>query len=61
MTAHSCEENGLSWADGRLEYDKLRQTIREAVSGYAYLHAYGVAKTRFLTIVGAACTKSGGF
>ena len=49
MTAHGCEENGLSWADGQLEYDKLRQTIREAVSGYAHLHAYDVGKTRFLT------------
>ena len=49
MTAQGCEENGLSWADGQLEYDKLRQTTREAVSGYAHLYAYGVPKTRFLT------------
>ena len=49
MTTRGCEENGLSWADGQLQYDKLRQTIREAVSGYAHLYAYGIAKTRFLT------------
>jgi len=49
MKAHCYEENGIAWADGQLEYDKLRQTIREAVSGYAHLHAYGIAKTRFLT------------
>jgi hypothetical protein len=49
MKAHSSEENGIAWADGQLEYDKLRQTIREAVSGYAHLYAYGIAKTRFLT------------
>jgi len=48
MTAHGSEENGLAWVDGLLEYDKLRQTIREAVSGYAHLYAYGLAKTRFL-------------
>jgi len=47
MTAHGCEENGLSWADDQLDCDKLRQTICEAVSGYA--HLYGVAKTKFLT------------
>jgi len=49
MTAHGCEENGLSWADGQLDYNKLRQTICEAISGYAHLYAYGVAKTKFLT------------
>jgi len=49
MKAHSSEEKGIAWADGQLEYDKLRQTIREAVSGYAHLYAYGIAKTRFLT------------
>jgi hypothetical protein len=49
MTAHGCEKNGLSWADGQLDYDKLRETISEAVSGYAHLYAYGIAKTRFLT------------
>jgi hypothetical protein len=48
MTAHGSEENGLAWADGLLKYDKLRQTMREAVSGYAHLYAYGLAKTRFL-------------
>ena len=32
MTAHGSKKNGLSCADGQLEYDKLRQTIREAVS-----------------------------
>jgi len=48
MTAHESEVNGLAWADGLLKYDKLRQTIREAVSGYAHLYAYGLAKTRFL-------------
>jgi hypothetical protein len=62
MTAHGCEENGLSWADGQLDYDKLRQTICEAISGYAHLYSSGVAKTKFLTtFVGATCTKSGGF
>jgi len=37
MRAHGCEENGLSWSDGRLDYDELRKTICEAVSGYAHL------------------------
>jgi len=49
MTAHGSEENGLSWADGQLDYDKLRETICEAVSGYAHLYAYGTSKTKFLT------------
>jgi len=49
MTAHGAEVNGLSWADGWLDYDKLRETICEAVSGYAHLYAYGASKTRFLT------------
>jgi len=49
MAIHGYEENGLSWADGRLDYDKLRKSICEAVSGYAHLYAYGVAKTKFLT------------
>ena len=33
MTTHGCEENGLSWTDGQLDYDKLRKTTCEAVSG----------------------------
>ena len=49
MTAHGSDTNGLSWSDGQLEYEKLRGTISEAVSGYAYLYAYGIAKTRFVT------------
>ena len=49
MTAHGCEENGLSWYDCRINYDKFRETICEAVSGYAHLYAYGVSKTKFLT------------
>jgi len=49
MSAHGSDENGLSWADGQLDYAKLSETIREAVSGYAHLYAYGTAKTRFLS------------
>jgi len=49
MTAHGCDKNGLCWGDGQLDCDKLRGTINEAVSGYAHLYAYGIAKTRFLT------------
>jgi len=49
MSVHGCDKNGLSWADGHLDYDKLRETINEAVSGYVHLYAYGIAKTRFLT------------
>jgi hypothetical protein len=49
MTAHGSDKNGLSWSDGQLDYDKLRETINEAVSGYPHLYAYGIAKTRFLT------------
>jgi len=49
MTAHGSDENSLSWVDGQLDYDKLRETISEAVSGYAHLYAYGRAKTKFLT------------
>jgi len=48
-TAHGCDKNGLSWADDQLDYDKLHETISEAVSGYARLYAYGIAKTKFLT------------
>ena len=33
LTAHGCDKNGLSWTDGQLDYDKLRKTINEAVSG----------------------------
>jgi len=49
MTAHGCAENGLLWANGQLGYDTLRETISEAVSGYAFLYAYGIAKTKILT------------
>jgi hypothetical protein len=49
MKAHVCIENGLSWADGRLDYEKLRETICEAVSGYAHLYAYGTSNTKFFT------------
>jgi len=49
MTAHVSDKNGLSWSDGQLDYDKLRETINEAVSGYPHLYAYGITKTRFLT------------
>jgi len=49
MTPHGSDENGLSWAYGQLDYDKLRETISEAVSGYAHVYAYGIAKTKFLT------------
>jgi len=49
MSAHGSDENGLSWADGQLDYAKLPETIREAVSGYAHLYAYGTAKTKFLS------------
>jgi len=49
MTAHGSDKNGLSWSDGQLDYEKLRATISEAVSGYPHLYAYGLAKTRFLT------------
>jgi len=49
MSAHDSDENGLSWADGQLDYAKLYDTIREAVSGYAHLYAYGTTKARFLS------------
>ena len=49
MTALGSDKNGLSWSNGQLHYDKLRDTINEAVSGYPHLYAYGIAKTRFLT------------
>ena len=49
MTALGSDKNGLSWSNGQLHYDKLRDTINEAVSGYPHLYAYGLAKTRFLT------------
>ena len=49
MTANGCDKNDLSWGDGQVDYDKLRETISEAVSGYAHLYAYGIAKTSFLT------------
>jgi len=41
--------NGLSWSDGQLDYDKLKDTIMEAVAGYAHLYAYGVSKTKYLS------------
>ena len=37
MTARGSDKNGLSWSDGQLDYEKLRATISEAVSGYAHL------------------------
>jgi len=49
MSAHGYDENGLSWDDGKLDYAKLYDTIREAVSGYAHLYAYGTIKTKFLS------------
>ena len=49
MSAQGSDENGMSWADGQLEYAKLADTIHEAVSGYAHLYAYGTKKTKFLT------------
>jgi len=49
MKAHGSHKNGLSWSEGQLDYDKLRGTISEAVSGYAHLYANGIVKTRFLT------------
>jgi len=62
MTAHVSDKNGLSWSDDQLDYEKLRQTISEAVSGYAHLYAYVLTKTRFLAeFAGASCAKSGGF
>jgi hypothetical protein len=39
MTAHGSEKNGLSWAGGWIDYDTLRKTICETVSGYAHLYA----------------------
>ena len=51
MSAHGSDENGLSRTHGQLEYAKLGDTIRDAVSGYARLYAYGTAKTRFLANV----------
>ena len=47
MKAHGSDKNGLSWGDCQLDYDKLRDTISEAVSGYAHLYAYGIAKRDF--------------
>jgi len=49
MNSHDSDRNGLSWGYGKLNYDRLRDTISEAVSGYAHLYAYGIAKTRFFT------------
>ena len=49
MSAHGSDENGLSWADGQLDYAKINDTISEAVSGYAHLYAYGTRKTKFLS------------
>ena len=49
MTAHGSDKNGLSWGNGQLDYKKLRETLSQAVSGYAHLYAYGIPKSRFLT------------
>ena len=49
MPAHGSDKYGLSWSDGQVDYERLRETIHEAVSGYAHLYAYGLAKTIFLT------------
>ena len=43
MKAHGSDKNGFSWGDGQLDYEKLRATISEAVSGYAHLYAYCIA------------------
>ena len=39
MKAQGSDKNGLSWGDGQLDYDKLRETKSETVSGYAHLYA----------------------
>jgi len=49
MTAHGSDENGLSWADGQLDYFTLADTISDAVLVYEHLYAYGTAKTKFLS------------
>jgi len=49
MAPHGSKVNGLSWDDGHLEYDRLYTTLKEAVSGYAHLYAYGDEKTKILT------------
>jgi len=41
MADHGSLENGLKWADGRMEYKELHTVITEAVANYSYLYAYG--------------------
>jgi L-ribulose-5-phosphate 3-epimerase UlaE len=37
VAPHSSAETCLSWDDGNLEFEKLYDTLSEAVSGYAHL------------------------
>jgi len=48
MADHGSSENGLNWAEGHIEYKKLRTVLTEAVAGFAHLYAYDVSKCTFL-------------
>jgi len=61
MIAHGCDKNGLSWGDGQLDYDNLRETINEAIWIRASVRVWHSKDQISHRIAGAACTKSGGF
>jgi hypothetical protein len=48
MADHGSSENGINWADGHIQYNKLHSVLNEAVAGFAHLYAYGVYKCTFL-------------
>jgi hypothetical protein len=41
---HGSSENGISWADGYIEYKELHTVLNEAVACFAHIYAYGVPK-----------------
>ena len=48
-TPHGSVGSGLNWDDGHIAYPELYTVASEAVTGFAHLYAYGVAKCAFLT------------
>jgi hypothetical protein len=48
MDPHGRVDNGLTWEDGYIEYDKLQTVVSEVVANYARIYAYGIVKCQFL-------------
>jgi hypothetical protein len=48
MPAHGDTLNGLTWADGYINYDNLQTVVSEVVANYAKIYAFGIVKCQFL-------------